>query len=203
MKNILSVLFICLLFYTPAAVANIDIVETVHLKRYAEKIIDEGHVILNNKALSAEDRNKRFSHLIKTNLYLKWMAKYTLGRHRRTISKDKINEFIKIYSQFVVTVYADLADSYNGEKATVKNIKQIDDDMFIVNMEILRPGGQLPLKVDYLVHKLEDAKKNPYRISDIITEGISILNSQQAEFNSVISTRGIDALVDDLKKRIH
>ena len=74
--------------------------------------------------------------------------------------------------------------------------------MFIVNMEILRPSGQPPIKVDYLVHKINSNKEDPYRIGDIITEGISILNSQQAEFHSVISSRGIESLIDELNNRM-
>ena len=130
------------------------------------------------------------------------MAKYTLGRNRRTLSSEKITEFIKTYSKFVVKVYADLSSNYNGEKAVLKSVRQIDDDMFIVNMEITRPSGQQAIKIDYLVHKLENRTRDPYRISDIITEGISVLNSQQSEFNSVISSGGIDALIEDLERRM-
>ena len=60
--------------------------------------------------------------------------------------------------------------------------------MFIVvNMEIVRTSGKQPVKIDYLINRLEISTNNPYRIRDIVTEGISILNSQKSEFNSVIS----------------
>ncbi len=201
MKAIISSLFVFLLFASPAASAIKHNAETEALKKYTEDLIDDGYNIFNNKKFSEDDRHKKFSRLIRSHLYLDWMAKYSLGRHRRTIDKEKIAEFAKIYAKFVVKAYADLSSTYNGEKAMLKRIKQIDDDMFIVNMEVLRPGSQSPIKIDYLVHKLENKTKDPYRISDIITEGISILNSQQAEFNSVISSRGIDALISDLKIR--
>lgn len=58
------------------------------------------------------------------------------------------------------------------------------------------------MKIDYLIHKLENETKNPYRIGDIITEGISVLNSQQSEFNGVISSREIDALITELKQKL-
>jgi len=201
MKSIISALFIFLLFISPAANASSNNIDTRELKKYTEDLIDDGHVIFNNKTYSDAKRRQEFGALIRSHLYLSWMAKYSLGRHRRTMSKEKISEFIEIYEQFVVKAYADLSSSYSGEKAMLKNIKQIDEDMFIVNIEVLRPGAQLPIKIDYLVHKIESNSEDPYRISDIITEGVSILNSQQAEFNSVISSRGIDALITDLKTR--
>ena len=50
--------------------------------------------------------------------------------------------------------------------------------------------------------ELEKTKQNPYKVADIITEGVSILNSQQSEFNNIISNQGIDALIDDLKGKV-
>jgi len=175
--------------------------DTKKLKAYVEELIQEGSDLVNDKNLSEKERRVRSSAMIKSHLYLDWMAKYTLGRHRRAISEAQIKEFVKVYSLFVVKAYADLATNYKGEKAVLTHIKQIDDDLFIVNSEIVRPGSQSPIKVDYLVHKIEGSKKDPYLIGDIITEGISILNSQQSEFNSVISSHGVDWLIADLKKR--
>jgi len=197
MRIVLFTAFI-VLFYSSSAYASSEVQE---LKVYVENLIDKGYEIFNDQTLSDTERTDKSRQLIRSHLHLDWMAKHTLGRHRRVISKNKIAEFSKIYSQFVVKAYTDLSTSYNGEKAVLKKIRQINDDMFIVNTEILRPGGQLPIKVDYLVHKIENGIEDIYLIGDIITEGISILNSQQAEFNSVISSRGIDGLITDLQSR--
>ncbi len=176
--------------------------DTKKLKAYVEELIQEGSDLVNDKSLSDKERQVKSSTMIKSHLYLDWMAKYTLGRHRRALSEAQIKEFVRVYSLFVVKAYADLTTNYKGEKAVLTNIKQIDDDLFIVNSELVRPGAQSPIKVDYLVHKIKDNKKDPYLIGDIITEGISILNSQQSEFNSVISSHGIDWLIADLEKRV-
>lgn len=171
------------------------------LKEYITTLIDDGYKLFNDAKVSREERNKKIEKLLNDNLYLEWMAKYSLGRHRRTISDKKISEFIAVYSRFVVKAYVDLTQHYDGEKAKLKSVKQLDDDMFLVNMEIMKPGSNSPIRVDYLVHQLEDAKDNQFRVADIITEGISILNSQQAEFNNIISTQGIDALIEDLREK--
>jgi phospholipid transport system substrate-binding protein len=117
------------------------------------------------------------------------------------LPSEKVNEFISVYSKFVVKAYADLAKHYNGEKAVVKKIKQVDDVMFIVSMEIVKKDNE-PIKVDYLVHKFGAKGDTPFKVADVITEGVSILNSQQAEFNSVIQSQGIDALIDSLNKKL-
>jgi phospholipid transport system substrate-binding protein len=198
MKSLLSILLSIIFFVSPVQASG----DTEELKKYVENLIDEGYKLVHDKNITAVERHKKSSILIRSHLYLDWMAKYTLGRNRRVISSQKVEEFTRIYSKFVVKVYADLSSNYNGEKAVLKNVKQIDDDMFIVNLEIVRPSGQQPIKIDYLVHKLNNKTKEPYRISDIITEGISVLNSQQSEFNSVITSSGIDALIADLESRV-
>lgn len=175
--------------------------DTKKLKLYVEDLIHQSSVLLQDQTLSEQARRKKTREMISSHLYLDWMAKYTLGRHRRAISEAQLKEFVTVYSMFVVKAYADLTANYKGETAVLTNIKQIDQDLFIVNSEFVRPGSQSPVKVDYLVHKIEGNKENPYLIGDIITEGISILNSQQSEFNSVISSHGIDWLIADLKKR--
>lgn len=175
--------------------------DTTKLKVYVEDLIQKGSDLVNDKSLSENERRAKSGAMIKSHLYLDWMAKYTLGRHRRVLSEAQIKEFVQVYSLFVVKAYADLTTNYKGEKAVLTNIKQIDDDLFVVNSEFIRPSSQSPVKVDYLVHKIEGNKKDPYLIGDIITEGISILNSQQSEFNSVISSHGIDWLIADLKTR--
>lgn len=195
----IATIFLSLIFFTSPACASSD---TEDLRKYVENLINEEYELVHDSTLTESQRYKKTSELIQSHLHLDWMAKYTLGSNRRIISDDKIAEFTKVYSKFVVKVYADITNNYNGEKAVLKNIKQVDDDMFIVNTEIVRPSGQQPVKVDYLIHKLENQSNNPYRVGDIITEGISILNSQQSEFNSVISSRGIDTLIVELKRKV-
>ncbi len=175
--------------------------DTKKLKAYVQELMQDSYDMVHDTTLSEKERREKSSAMIRSHLHLDWMAKYSLGRHRRTIPEAQVKEFVQVYSLFVVKAYADLAANYKGEKAVLTNVKQIDDDLFIVNSEIVRPSSQSPVKVDYLVHKIDGKKEDPYLIGDIITEGISLLNSQQSEFNSVISSHGIERLIADLKLR--
>jgi phospholipid transport system substrate-binding protein len=198
MRALLQTIILIFLFTLSTTQASQDADD---LKIYVEQLINKGYNIFNDSTLSDTEKNIKARELIGSHLHVDWMANYTLGRYRRNLPPETLKKFITVYSQFVIKAYADLSSSYSGEKAVLQSIRKIEDDMFIVNMEILRPSGQPSIKVDYLVHKINSDKKNPYRIGDIITEGISILNSQQAEFLSVISNRGIEALIDELHNR--
>jgi phospholipid transport system substrate-binding protein len=176
--------------------------ETEKLKVYVNNLITDGYNIVNDANLSAADKVNRSSTLIRANLHLDWMAKYTLGRHKKSLSAEKIKEFTEVYSKFIVQAYADLSKNYSNVKAVVKKVNKVDDNVFLVSMEIFKKDSDSPVAVDYLVHKLTNAKQNPYKVGDIITEGVSILNSQQTEFDNVISNNGIDALISNLKEKL-
>lgn len=196
------IILLCFLILPSNVLAARGSDQNLDVKHYVNDLISEGYNIVQNPNLSSEQRFRKSVDIIKANLHLDWMAKYTLGRNKRELSDAKLKEFIDVYSKFVVYAYADLSRHYNGEKAVVKMIKPIDDHMFMVNMEIAKMDSQPPIKVDYLIHKLDNVKGNPYRVADVITEGVSILNSQQSEFNSVIVSQGIDALIANLQKKI-
>ena len=168
-------LYICILSYNPMAYAD---EETEKLKVYVNNLITDGYNIVNDANLSAADKVNRSSTLIRANLHLDWMAKYTLGRHKKNLSAGKIKEFTEVYSKFIVQAYADLSKNYSNVKAVVKKVNKVDDNVFLVSMEIFKKDSDSPVAVDYLVHKLVNAKQNPYKVGDIITEGVSILRDR-------------------------
>ena len=180
-----------------AAVNN----EKADLKIYVENLMQQGYDIFHDASLNDQDRKNKASELIRSHLYFDWMANYSLGRFRKKVPDAKIQEFINTYTNFVVKAYTDLTLNYHGEKGIFKSIKKIDDNLFMVSTEILKPDTGSSIKVDYLVHKIADGK-TPYLVGDIITEGISILNSQQSEFNGILIKRGIDGLIADLESKI-
>lgn len=175
--------------------------ELPEIRQYVDSLVAKGYSIVNDKNLSAEDKVTKSEELIKANLHFDWMALYVLGRYKKTITPDKLKEFTDVYKRFVTTIYAELTRSYKGEKTKINKIIQIDDYLFIVSTEMIKPDSE-HIKLDYMVHKLANGSKNSYKVADIITEGVSILNSQQAEFGSILSTNGIDALIADLKSKI-
>jgi len=201
-SNILiyTYMFFCISHVEASSVAVDN--DTAQLKAYVSNLITKGRDILDNNSLTEEDKVKKSADLIRNNLHLDWMAQYALGRNKKTLSTQEIQKFIDIYSEFIVQAYADLSKTYSGEKPVIKKVSKIDDNMFIVSLEILKKDSDTGIKVDYLVHKLENAKKSTYKIDDIITEGVSILNSQKSEFNNIIINQGIDALIDDLKGKL-
>ncbi|MFK7967758.1 MAG: phospholipid-binding protein MlaC [Rickettsiaceae bacterium] len=197
--KIINIILLSIFVYIAPVNAQDDVEK---LKVYVDNLITQGYDIVNDPTLTEDQKITRSSALISANLYLDWMAQYSLGRNKRSLSTQKMQEFTEVYSKFVVRAYAELSKNYSGVKAAIKKVTKVTDNAFIINMEILTTGSDIPVKVDYLVHKLTKTKQTSYKVGDIITEGVSILNSQQSEFNSIISNQGIDALIDNLKEKL-
>lgn len=168
------------------------------LKAFLLTLIDDGYDILNDENLSESQRLHEVKKLLKENLNLKWMSEYSLGRNRRTLTSNKIAEFTTIYSDFVINSYAGLTADYSGQKLKIKNIRNIDNKVYLVKTIVTTPGNATPVHVEYLIHEVSN---NQFKVSDILTEGVSLLRSQQAEFSTIIINKGIDDLISELKNK--
>ena len=84
---------------------------------------------------------------------------------------------------------------YSGQTYTLKNAR-VDGDANVVTMEINDPNGQ-KVNVDY---KLKGDSN--FKIIDIAVEGVSLLTTQRSEFNGIVERKGVDGLIDALKKQV-
>lgn len=178
--------------------------ENTHLEieQYVDQLVTKASDLLNDQTLMANNRTTQSSELISANLDLEWMAMHTLGRHKKTLNSRQLSEFSEAYAQYVIKIYSDLVKNYRGEKAKIKKVYPLNENKqeFIVNTEIIKNHGQPPVKVNYFVRR-SISSTSKLKISDIITEGVSMVNSQKAEFSSIISNNGFENLVTNLRKK--
>ena len=76
------------------------------------------------------------------------------------------------------------------------------DSEFMVDLSIINNGGQGSTKVSYLIRLTKDGNNEVLKVSDVITEGVSLIRSQQSEFTNIISSRGFDALLAELRSKL-
>ena len=199
MKKIISLLIFCF-FSLSAYSKSIDVTS---VNQYANKMVQDGLDILRNDALSQDQKVQKTKDMIVTNLDINWMSKYTLGNYRRTLTPEQIAQFTKIYKEYVSKAYADLVKNYHGQKAKVVQVTNRSDSEFMVDLSIISNDGQGNTKVSYLIRLTKDEHNNEVlKISDIITEGVSLIRSQQSEFTNIISSRGFDALLAELRSKL-
>ncbi|WP_347939264.1 MlaC/ttg2D family ABC transporter substrate-binding protein [Rickettsia oklahomensis] len=198
MQKIITGLF--LLVITCSAYSNEKV--PAGLNDYVTNLVNEASITLNNSRLSQEAKISKARKLIYNNLDFNWMARYTLGRNGvKTLSNEQIREFTKIYSKYVTKAYTDLIKDYKGAKPKIVGVRALNSTDFMVAMNIISNKGQEPIKVEYLVREMKKDGKDIFKVSDIITEGVSLVGAQQDEFTNTLKNEGFDQLIQNLQSR--
>lgn len=125
-----------------------------------------------------------------------YVGKYVLGRHWNTATPQQQKDYLAAYQPFVIKNYAGKLTKYSGQNYKLKNARVSNSDDYVVTMEIVDPGNP-SVFVDYTVR--QDGKA--YKVIDIAVEGISLRATQRTEFNSIVSSKGIDYLISALQKQ--
>ncbi len=140
--------------------------------------------VLNNKT-DPTLREAHFRDLFQTDFDCPGIARFVLGRYWRTASAEEQQEFVKLFEDYVVFVYATRLSNFGGETLKVGGSRS-DGDGVIVSTDVIRPGAAPPTKIDWRLVTDNGA----YKISDIIVEGVSMMVTQRSEFASVVQRNG-------------
>ena len=145
-----------------------------------------------------EEREAAFRKVMVTGFDIPIVGRFVLGRHWRTASEEQRKDYMTIFVDFIVRVYATRFDSYGGELFTARSVIDDESGDKIVRAQIVRPSGGDPINVDFRVRMRDEG----YKVIDISVEGISMLHTHRVEFASVINRKGIDGLLSDLRARV-
>jgi phospholipid transport system substrate-binding protein len=140
--------------------------------------------VLSKKAPLTE-RLMRFRELFHADFDGPGIARFVLGRYWRSASEEEQQEYLKLFEDYVVFVYGTRLSNFNGETFKVRGSRP-EGKGLIVATDIVSPGGEAPVKIDWRLVSDNGA----FKISDVIIEGISMMVTQRSEFASVIQRHG-------------
>jgi phospholipid transport system substrate-binding protein len=168
-------------------------------EKFISSLADQAVEALTNPDISKQDREKRFRVMLKNNFAIKTIARWVLGRHWKKISDAEKTEYLNLFEKLLVVTYVDRFSNYSGEslkivKSLVNNAKDS-----VVFSEIGHDGAT-PIKVDWRVYTSDSVT---FKIIDVLVEGVSMGQTQRAEFASVIRQHGgnVEGLLAELRKR--
>lgn len=156
---------------------------------------------LSDPAATKASREDRLRELLRDGFAVERIGRFVLGKHRRTASQQSIDEFIGVFEDYIVTLYAKQFSRFSGETFTVEQViktRRPQDSM--VKTKIVPGGGGEALRVDFQVRNLGDQ----YKILDVRVEGVSMVLAQRDEFSAYIGKNGgkVESLTAALRKRL-
>lgn len=127
------------------------------------------------------------------------MAQLVLGRSgwaNATAAQRK--QFIAAFRNMVIATYASAFASYNGDTIKFSPIRGgvAGRSTVVVNSVIVRRSGQT-IAISYNCRRVG----NVWKVYDFSVENISMVNSYRSQFASILQSKGINALITQMKQR--
>lgn len=144
------------------------------------------------------DKNLKTEESFKiTNKYLdiKWMGNFILGKNRKTLTPKQVEEFVTLFSKFLINNYLDTLAYFSKSNLTIKETKELKENNYMTSIS-LRMGTDV-MNIDLKIVK--NTKDNKFYIIDIIPENVSFLVAQRSEIDSILNSKGYDFLINSLK----
>ncbi len=147
--------------------------------------------------------------LIRENLVpkvnFKLMSRWVLGRNWKKASPEQQQEFTNEFKNLVIKFYSRAFIDYlqkndlNEDIISFKPFRgKLDSKYATVRSQINPPNGGDPIKVNYDLYRNKAGK---WQVYDVTVEGISLVTTYRSTFKQIISQKGMDALLADLKDK--
>jgi len=168
---------------------------------FIQETVDDASEAL-NKRLSKEEKIEKLKIIAENSVDIKGIGYYSLGSHRKTITKKKKEEYFIIFKQYFLKSFSSRLAQYTDPKILVDSQKKLNEKYTMVSSVLLATAKRPEVKINWRV-----VTKNPDNplIIDVIIEGVSLAKVQREEFNSIIqnSDNNIDGLLNNLKEFVN
>ncbi len=168
---------------------------------FVQKTADDASDVLNKK-LSKEEKIEKLKIIAEDSVDIKGIGYYSLGSHRKTITKKKKEDYFIIFKQYFLKSFSSRLAQYTAPKIRVNSQKKLNEKYTMVSSVLLSSAEKPEIKIDWRV-----VTKNPENplIIDVVIEGVSLAKVQREEFNSIIqnSDNNIDGLLNNLKEFVN
>ncbi len=184
---------------TPMALAQTQVaarVEAGQAVRFISDLGDQAITVLRQNGQSIEQREAIFREMLTRKFAMGFIGRFALGRHWQSASQDQQEEFLLLFSEFVVRNYASMLGGYVDEKFEVLGASEAGKQDMIVGSRI-SGGGREPIRVDWRLRMIDGQPQ----IIDVGVGGISMSITQREEYSALIQRNGIGGLIEVLRAR--
>lgn len=191
-----SFLFLCaaalLSISLPAHAASVKDAE-----QFVSRMANEAITAISSKSLDKAKKQAKLEKIFSDSVDTKWIGKFVMGRFWKEATDAQKKTYLKEYDSFVIKHYASRFAEYTAGTFSITGSQDNGDDEFMVNMEISTGDADAePVLVDYRVRY-----EGGFKVYDIIVEGVSMIQTQRSEFTSLLNSKGIDHLIQQLANK--
>jgi len=191
----LAALFLSCLIAVPAMAQELGPDELV--RKITSDVLDSIHA---DKQLQAGDRKKALAlaeQKILPHVDFREATLLAMGKSWHSATPAQRERLVSEFRSMLVRIYSNAIDVYRGQTLKVMPVRlpQGATDVVVRN-QYLREGRP-PVAVEYSMKKAPEG----WKIYDIAIEGVSLVLTYRAEFESVIRSSGVDGLIKRLTEK--
>lgn len=166
--------------------------------QFIKEVTGEASSILKNE-ISKEKKIEKLKNLAEESVDIKGVGLYSLGKYRKLISKEKLNEYEVLFKKYFLKSFSSRLSEYSDPKINVISQEIINENYTIVSSILVADEKRPEIKIDWRVYT---KYKDKPMIRDLIIEGLSLARTQKEEFNSVIKSADgdINILFNNLRE---
>lgn len=166
-------------------------------EKFLQKLGNEAVRLLSDKSVPLSEREKKIRQLLRKNFALDTIGRFVLGRSWRTATPEERDDYLNLFSDFVLRTYSRRLGGYANEAFKITSSKPLGQRDALVLTEIARQAGP-PLKAGWRVRDT----KNGFKIIDVIVEGVSMAATQRSEFETIVREHGVAGLIETLRAKV-
>ena len=179
--------------------ANSFAVDCKDPQTFMQSASDDVIKVLDNPAFNDSAKEAELTKQFNSYIDADWMGKFVLGRHWRTINPAQQTKYLGVYKTFLTKTYVGKFKKYTGkEKITITGSKPLSAPAEFYVSSVITAPKQEDLNVGYRLRKQGAC----YKVTDIVGEGVSLINTQRQDFNAVMNRQGFDDLIKLLEEKI-
>jgi len=120
-----------------------------------------------------------------------------LAKNWRKASDAQRQDFVAQFQTFLMRSYATALLEYSGETVNYKDPVAKGNDRVVVKAELVSNAGEI-YPVNLYMSNRKDTRWRAYNIE---VAGINFVSSYRSTFGDIVSQKGIDGLLEDLKEK--
>lgn len=122
-----------------------------------------------------------------------------IGSNFKKTNKADRAKFVPVFREYLVTSYAQVFTLYNNQQVEFSPAKDFSKERVVsVDTRVMEPGRP-DINISFRVRK--NKKTGDWKAYDMVAEGISLLDSKQAELSSIIRQKGLPYVTNMLKEK--
>lgn len=129
----------------------------------------------------------------------KYSAFKVIGKHLKKTTDEERRAFVPVFKDYLITSYAQVFTLYDNQAVEFAPARSFKGKRIVaVNTRIIMPNSE---NIDVAFKVRLNKKTQQWQAFDMVAEGVSLLDSKQAELGSIIRQKGLPYVTRLLKNK--